>query len=235
MTRHSSNSLRRWLGVGLALLTLVVIGRVAGGYLPAFALWVQSLGMWGPVAFIAGYIVATVAFIPGALMTLAAGAIFGLIAGTVYAFLGETLGGAVAFLISRRLARENFERRLAGTPRFMAIDRAVAAHGRRIIFLLRLSPGIPFNFLNYALGLTHVRFTDYLVASLGMLPGALLYVYYGKLAGDVAAIAGGMPIAKGPGYYALLAVGLIATIVVTMLVTRIARRAVADATAGLPS
>ena len=99
--------------------------------------------------------------------------------------------------------------------RFAAIDRAVGAQGRKIVFLLRLSPIFPFNLLYYALGLTRVRLADYLVASLGMIPGTLLYVYSGKLAGDVAAVAGGAGVERGAGYYALLGLGFLATVVVT--------------------
>jgi uncharacterized membrane protein YdjX (TVP38/TMEM64 family) len=84
--------------------------------------------------------------------------------------------------------------------------------------------------MNYALGLTRVRFRDYALASFGMLPATVLYVYSGKLIGDVAALAGGAPLERGPGDYALLAVGLIATLAVTILVTRIARRALGELT-----
>lgn len=213
-----------------AVVGLILIGRYAGGYLPAFVAWVNSLGVWGPVVFIAGYVVAAVAFVPGSVLTLAAGAIFGLAKGVVIVFIAAVLGSAAAFLVSRYVARGAIERRLTGNARFAAIDRAVGAQGRKIVFLLRLSPVFPFNLLNYGLGLTKVRFADFLVASVGMLPGTLLYVYYGKLAGDVAALAGGSAIEKGTGYYAVLLLGLVATVVVTTLVTRIARRALADAT-----
>jgi len=214
--------------VGLA--GLVLLGRAAGRYIPQFAQWVNKLGFWGPVVFILGYTVAAVAFVPGSLLTLAAGAIFGLAQGVVYVFIAAVLGSSAAFLVSRYVARQAIERRLANNPRFAAIDRAVGAQGRRIVFLLRLSPVFPFNLLNYGLGLTQVRFADYVVASVGMLPGTLLYVYYGKLAGDVAALAGGAAPEKGPGYYAVLLLGLVATIVVTTLVTRTARRALQEAT-----
>ena len=92
----------------------------------------------------------------------------------------------MAFLVARYIARGAIEQRLEGDRRFAAIDRAVGREGRKIVFLLRLSPVFPFNLLNYALGLTNVRFVDYFIACLGMIPGTLLYIYYGKLAGDVA-------------------------------------------------
>ena len=107
---------------------------------------------------------------------------------------------------------------------------AVGAEGWKIVFLLRLSPVFPFNLLNYALGLTRVRFADYLTASVGMLPGTVLYVYSGKLLGDVTALAGGAAVEKGAGYYAVVVLGLLATVAVTVVVTRAARRALGEAT-----
>ncbi|MGN6391786.1 MAG: TVP38/TMEM64 family protein [Gemmatimonadales bacterium] len=196
--------------------------------MPAFAAWVDRLGAWGPAAFIVGYALATVAFVPGSLLTLAAGAIFGLARGTLLVFVAATLGASLAFLIARYAARTAVERRLADDPRFMAVDRAIGAEGRRIVFLLRLSPLVPFNLLNYALGITRVRFVDYLVASIGMLPGTLLYVYYGKVAGDLARLAAG--VRRDAGYFLVLGLGLLATVVVTVLVARTARRALRRAT-----
>jgi uncharacterized membrane protein YdjX (TVP38/TMEM64 family) len=216
--------------IAVGVVVLLLLGRAAGRYIPQFAQWVHDLGVWGPIVFIIGYAVATVAFVPGSLLTLAAGAIFGLAAGVVYVFVAATVGSAAAFLVSRYLARSAIERRLASNAKFAAIDRAVGAQGRKIVFLLRLSPVFPFNLLNYGLGLTQVRFADYLVASVGMLPGTVLYVYYGKLAGDVAALAGGAAPEKGTGYYAVLFLGLAATIAVTTVVTRTARRALKEAT-----
>jgi len=207
------------------VVVLVVFGRQVGAYVPQFAVWVNSLGVWGPVVFILGYAVATVAFAPGSILTLTAGAVFGLGKGVLYVFVAAVLGSSAAFLVSRHLARTVIEQRVAGNARFAAIDRAVSAQGRKIVFLLRLSPVFPFNLLNYALGLTNVRFVDYLVASIGMIPGTLLYVYYGKLAGDVAALAGGAAVEKGAAYYVVLVLGLAATVLVTTLVTRTARRA----------
>jgi uncharacterized membrane protein YdjX (TVP38/TMEM64 family) len=214
----------------LAIGVVVVLGRAAGGYVPQFAQWVDSLGFWGPVVFVLGYAAAAVAFVPGSILTLAAGAIFGIGKGVVLVFIAAVLGSSAAFLVSRYVARAAIERRLAGNAKFAAIDRAVGAQGRKIVFLLRLSPVFPFNLLNYGLGLTNVRFGDYVLASLGMIPGTILFVYYGKLAGDVAALAGGAAVEKGAGYYAVLALGLAATVVVTTIVTRTARHALKQAT-----
>jgi uncharacterized membrane protein YdjX (TVP38/TMEM64 family) len=220
----------RWSAIALALAVLLLLGRRLAAAIPAFAAWVEGLGAWGGIAFVAGYALAVIAFVPGSLLTLAAGAIFGLARGTFYVLLAATLGATGAFLVARHLVRPWVERRMAASPRFDAIDRAIASQGRRIVFLLRLSPAFPFTLLNYALGVTRVRFADYVVASLGMLPGTLLYVYYGKLAGEVARLAGGAEAPRGVGYYAVLALGLAATIAVTTQVTRLARRALQQAT-----
>lgn len=212
-----------------AVAALVLLGRLAGGRLPAVLAWVDGLGAWGPLALIGIYAASTVLFVPGSLLTLAAGALFGVLWGTVYAFIGATLGATLAFLVSRYLARGSVERRLRGDARFQRLDRAIGREGFRVAFLLRLSPVLPFVLLNYALGLTRIRFVHYFLASFGMLPGTLLYVYNGRLAGEVAALgAAGAP-SRGPWYYAFLALGLVATIVVTVRVTRIARRALQQA------
>ncbi|MEE2663829.1 MAG: TVP38/TMEM64 family protein [Myxococcota bacterium] len=219
----------KWaLGV-FGLVALVLAGREAAGSLDSFASWIEGLGIWAPIVFITGYAVAVASLLPGSVLTIAGGAIFGLGAGTAYAFGAAVLGSIGGFLIARYLARGWVEQRIETDERFRAIDRAVAENGLKITFLLRLSPAFPFSFLNYVLGLTRVSFRDYLLASFGMLPGTLLYVYYGKLAGDVASAAAGAPQGNTAGLVINL-VGLVATIAVTVSVTRIARRALAQAT-----
>jgi len=211
-----------------ATAALYWLGRQVGDQVPRFTAWVDSLGFWGPLIYCVGYVIATIAFVPCSLLTLAAGAVFGLWEGTALVLVSATIGSSLAFLIARRVARGAVERRIAGDPRFAAIDRAVAEQGRRVVFLMRLSPIFPYNLLNYALGLTRVRFVDYFVASIGMLPGTFLYVYVGKGIGSLAALGAGQRLESGPGRTALLIVGLVATILVTALVTRAARRALAE-------
>ena len=223
----------RWqaLALGLAALAgLVLIARTGGEALPAAAEWVQGLGAWGPAAFIALYALAIVLFVPGSLLTLAGGALFGVWAGVAYVFSAAVLGSTLAFGIARYGARGWVEQRIATNPRFAALDRAVGEEGLKIAFLLRLSPAFPFTFLNYALGLTRVRVRDYLLASLGMLPGTFLYVYSGRVIGDVAQLAAGVNVERGGGYFLVLALGLAATAAVTVLITRMARRALDQST-----
>ena len=221
----------RALALAAALAALLLLGRLVGDAIPRFAGWVEGLGALGPAVFVAGYAAAVVAFAPASLLTLAAGAIFGVLEGTLYVFVAASLGACLAFLLARHGARRLVEQRIAGDRRFAAIDRAIGEQGRRIVLLLRLSPAFPFNLLNYALGLTRVRFADYALACVGMLPGTLAYVYSGSLLGDVAAAVGGASPERGPAQWALVAAGLAATIAVTAIVTRIARRALAEATA----
>ncbi len=227
-TASRTRTVLKFFFAAAALAALVWAGKELGGYVPRFAGWVDGLGIWGPLVFIAGYAVATVAFVPGSLLTLAAGAIFGLGKGTLLVFFGSAIGASGAFLIARYLARGAIERRLEGHPRFRSIDGAVGRQGRKIVFLLRLSPVFPYSLLNYGLGLTRVRFVDYLIACVGMLPGTFLYVYYGKALGSLAAVAGGNQPDKGWADWALLGVGLVATVVVTTIITRIARRALKE-------
>lgn len=205
-------------------------GRALGDRALQAAEWATSQGAAGNVLFIAGYAIATVLLIPGSILTLAAGALFGIAHGSALVFAGAVVGSSLAFLLSRHLVRPLVERRIQGDRRFAAIDQAIGQEGRRIVFLLRLAPVFPFSVLNYGLGLTGVRYLDYLVASVGMLPGTLLYVYYGKLAGDLTTLAAGAPTSRGTGYWIVFALGLAATAAVSILVTRTAKRALASAT-----
>jgi uncharacterized membrane protein YdjX (TVP38/TMEM64 family) len=227
---QSTFSLARIGALLLLLVALALGGRQVAGLVPQFTAWVQGLGAWGPLLFVAGYAVATVSLVPASLLTLAAGATFGVVAGTVYVLAGAILGSSAAFLISRYVARPALEKRVAAHPRFAAINGAVAREGRKIVFLLRLSPVFPFGLLNYALGVTRVSFPDFLLASVGMVPGTLLYTYSGHLAGDLAVLAAGSGPPRGPAYYTLITAGLVATVLVTVLVTRLARRALSTAT-----
>jgi uncharacterized membrane protein YdjX (TVP38/TMEM64 family) len=206
---------------------LFLAGRQLGGRLEAFTAWVDGLGPWAPAAFVLGYAVATVAFVPGSLLTLTAGAVFGLVWGTVYAWTGATLGAGAAFLIARYCARGWVERKLEGKPRFQELDRSIGRDGGKIVALLRLAPIFPFVLLNYALGLTRVRFVHYLWACLAMVPGTLLYVYYGYVGRQALAGAGE---GKTVWDWVLLGVGLLAVLAVTVIITRKARRALAAET-----
>jgi uncharacterized membrane protein YdjX (TVP38/TMEM64 family) len=194
------------------------------GWIESVVTFIVNQGAWGAAIFVAAYVLASLVMAPAFVLTLAAGAIFGLWRGTALVFLSAALGASAVFAIASPLSRSRLLRWLDRDPRVAAVRLAVAGEGAWVMFLLRLSPVIPFVLLNYALALSGVRYRDYLLASVGMLPAITMYVYYGKVAGDVARLAAGVAPPRGPEYYLLLAIGLVATVVAATAVTRAARR-----------
>jgi uncharacterized membrane protein YdjX (TVP38/TMEM64 family) len=220
-----------WIGLAVVAVGLLALGgRSLGALVPVITARVEEFGVLAPLAFIGFCALAEVAFVPGSLLTLAAGAMFGVVYGALVAMLGATLGAAAAFLAARHGLRRFVEPRVRASPRLGALDRALEREGRKVVFLVRLTPLIPFNVLNYALGVTRVRFRDYLIGSVGMLPGSLLYASYGKIAGDAVRVSAGVMPARGAGYYVLLGAGVLATLAVTLILSRAARRALSDLT-----
>jgi uncharacterized membrane protein YdjX (TVP38/TMEM64 family) len=187
--------------------------------------WVESLGTMGAIAFIGIYIVSTVAFLPGSILTLGAGVLFGVWLGAICVFIGATLGATAAFLIGRYVARDWIAKKIAGNDQFKAIDRAVGKEGLKIVTLTRLSPVFPFNLLNYAFGLTGVSIQDYVIGSLGMIPGTIMYVYIGSLAGSIALIGMEAQPTNPILQWTMRIAGFIATVAVTIYITRIAKQA----------
>ncbi|MBI5154115.1 TVP38/TMEM64 family protein [Candidatus Poribacteria bacterium] len=225
------------LKLKLVLAVVVVTGLLVasrlfpiGEYLKQFLDWIRELGPLGYGLFVLAYVAASVFFLPGSVLTLGAGAVFGLAGGFAAVSIGSTLGGAASFLVGRFLARDAIAKRVQGNARFAAIDQAVGREGFKIVLLTRLSPVFPFNLLNYAYGLTKVPFWQFVFASwLGMMPGTLLYVYLGTAAGDLAGAGTGSASSGGWGL-AVKLLGLAATIAVTVVITRVARKALAAAT-----
>lgn len=218
-----------------ALLAAAVIGGVAAAahflnlqqFLKEALVWISGLGALGVLFFILLYILACLFMLPGSILTLGAGVIFGVVNGAVTVLIGATLGATCAFLTGRYAARSWVARRIAGNEKFKAVDESVGREGWKIVLLTRLSPIFPFNLLNYAYGVTQVRLRHYILASgVGMIPGTLMYVYLGSLAGDLATLGvGGQT--RTTAEWVLYGVGLLATIAVTIFVTRVARRALA--------
>ncbi|MBO1060701.1 MAG: hypothetical protein AN483_13645 [Aphanizomenon flos-aquae MDT14a] len=190
--------------------------------------WINSLGSLGGIVFIGIYIIATLAFLPAAILTLGAGVIFGVIWGSLYVFVGATLGAIAAFLVGRYLARGWVKEKISSYKKFTNIDQAVSKEGLKIVFLIRLSPLFPFNLLNYALGLTNVSLKDYSLASFGMIPGTIMYVYLGYLAGDLALIGNKNQPDNMIFHWLIQIIGLISTIAVTVYVTKIAKKSLEE-------
>jgi len=221
----------------LSLLAAIVIGLfVAMKLLPvqqwlrSFNDWVGQMGIVGIFIFIGVYALATILLAPGSVLTIGAGFAFGLWKGFLAVAAGSTLGAALAFLVARFIARERVAAIAQRNEKFREIDSAIGKQGAKLIFLLRLSPVIPFNLSNYLYGLTGVQFWPYVLASwIGMMPGTLLYVYIGT-AGQaaVSAAAGGEAMKHSWQYWTFLSIGLLATIIVTIWVTKIARDALRE-------
>ena len=212
-----------------ALLTLIVAVALSpvGEWVTLAVEWIErhQQGSW--LAFVAAYVVAAVLVIPGSILTLAAGFLFGLPTGVVLVSIGSVLGAGAAFLVGRFFARDWVADRIAGLPRFKALDSATRHEGFVIVLLARLSPLFPFNLLNYGLGLTGVTFRDYILASwVGMLPVTVVYVYIGTLAKDLTQLTSG-DFDRGPAGIVLLVAGFVATVALTVLITRKANRTLA--------
>ncbi len=213
------------LGAGLVIAVLALVSLDLNQLLRGSLNWISGLGSWGPIVFIFFYVAACILFLPGSLLTLGGGFVFGVVKGSLFVWISAILGASVCFLIGRYLARDWVTKKIEGHESFKRIDEAIAEEGWKIVGLTRLSPVFPFNLLNYGLGLTKVSFRDYFLAScLGMLPGTLLYVYLGSLAGDLALL-GQTGQTRSPVEWTLYLVGLLATLAVTVYITRIARRA----------
>lgn len=164
--------------VAAAFLSVRFLGL--GEYLDSerLRLWVDGYGVWGPVVYILVYSIAPSLMMPGVALTVVGGVLFGPVRGSVYVMTGATIGASVAFLIARHMGREWVEGVLKG-GRFEELDARVERQGWKIVAFTRLIPLFPFNFLNYAFGLTRIKFTHYLIASfIFMIPGAVAYVVF---------------------------------------------------------
>jgi uncharacterized membrane protein YdjX (TVP38/TMEM64 family) len=215
-----------------AVLVVIVAMAATGAYFLPIAQWTtvladraRSTGSIGVVIFVAAYITATVALLPGSLLTLAAGFAYGPVWGLVVVSPASVAGATAAFLLGRTFLRDWAARKTRDSARVRAITRAVQHEGFKIVLLLRLSPLVPFNVLNYALSLSNVRLGTYVTASaIGMLPGTAMYVYLGSLAPTAAQLSAAAQ-RGGAGRIGLYIAGLAATIAVVVIATRAANRA----------
>jgi uncharacterized membrane protein YdjX (TVP38/TMEM64 family) len=209
---HTQDETRKNPGKPLLLIALLalVVGGVhlsgAGAYLQQEKLQalIADYGALAPAVYILVYALAPVLFLPGLPLTIVGGILFGPVWGVVYTMAGATIGASLAFLTARYLARDWVAAKLTG-PRWAKLDREVATHGWKVVAFTRLIPAFPFNLLNYAFGLTRVRFSHYLVATfVCMLPACIAFIVFsssllGLITGKVSPTA-------------LLGVGLIALV-----------------------
>ncbi|MGD1807518.1 TVP38/TMEM64 family protein [Dapis sp. BLCC M126] len=233
LTTNKSRKLKKivkFILLFIVITSLIIIGKYFNlpEVLKNTLIWIESLGFWSPIAFIIIYNLATLLLIPGSVLTLGGGVIFGVFLGSIYVFFASTLGATIAFIIGRYISRDWVCQQLSQYPKFKAIDVAVVKEGFKIVFLTRLCPLFPFNLLNYAFGVMQVSLKDYIFGSLGMIPATFMYVYIGSLMCDIALIG----TSQQPTNFTIEVtkwiikiVGLIATILVTIYVTRLAKKA----------
>jgi len=219
-TAKSAASMWKWF-VGAGVLIALIVGWF---FLPvkewsdSFQSWIKDLGAWGVLIFGVVYIVATVFLVPVSVLTVIAGLAFGVAIGFPLVLVSATIGATLAFLVARYLMHKRVESLVAKRTKFKAVKQAVSEGGWKIVGLLRLSPLVPFNLQNYFYGITDVKLVQYVPATfVGIMPGTLLYVYLGA-AGKAASGEGG-----GPLQWTFFAVGLIATVAVTVFVTKKAK------------
>ena len=212
-----------------ATIALAAIFLPLGKILFAFIETTRQMGAWGPLLLVAAYVPASLFFLPGMVLALAAGYLFGVVVGTVAVSLGATLGATAAFLAGRTLGRDLVEAGISGNARYKNIDRIIAERGFRFVLMLRLSPLFPFNVLNYLFGLSGISLGDYVIGSwLGMIPATVMYVYLGTML-KAFEESGGLP--GGSGQTTLLIGGLAAIIAVTVLAVRMIGKIIREASA----
>jgi uncharacterized membrane protein YdjX (TVP38/TMEM64 family) len=193
-----------------------------------FIHWAKGMGAAGGVVYALFYIAGTALFFPGLPLTLGAGFLYGAVIGTLVVSPASVVGASLAFLIARYFARDWVTRRLKKYPQAAAIDRAIEKNGFKAVVLLRLQPVLPFNILNYALGLTSIRLRDYMLASwIGMFPATVLYVYLGSVMNDISDLLRGRPNSGVAGRF-LLWGGLAAIVILVWWLGRIAKKALRD-------
>lgn len=209
-----------WRSVALVVLILCVIVTLRylgiGEKLGDLRQWIEEFGSLAPLVYVLIYIIAVVAALPGAAITIAGGALFGSVTGVILVSIGSTIGASLAFIIARYVARNAIVRRLSTNETFQKLDRMTEEHGAIIVAITRLVPLFPFNLLNYGFGLTKVPFWTYVFWSwLCMIPGTILYVV-----GTDAVVSG---ISQGNVPWQLVA-ALFAAGIVLFLLVKFARR-----------
>lgn len=191
--------------------------------------WFAQMGFLGILVFALSYAVAAIAFIPCMPWTIAAGVFFGFTRGLLAVLLGSTLGAAACFLLARGIGREAIAEKLRRNQKFSLIDHAIGREGWKIVILLRMMP-VPFGLSNYCYGLTAITFSHYMIATwAGMLYGNVVFVYLGAV--GKRSLESGQLGHRHPLEYALTVVSLIAAFVVSTVLRRIAKTAVAQAEA----
>lgn len=219
--REQITTVAKLASLALPIALGIGVGRLASPYLPGFSTWVHGLGAWAPIAFVVAYVLVTICMLPAFVLTMAGGAVFGVLQGSVLVFIGSTIGAVIAFTLGRTILRERVAQQVQRNATLTVIDRVIGEDGLKLMFLIRLSGMAPFVLTNYALGVTTVRLRDFVLAMFGMIPTIGAFAAFGR--------AGVQTGAEKPTW--LLGLGIAATVMLTVTITRIAQRAIREAEA----
>ncbi len=230
LARAHSRAALPYLAIGLLMLiAIVVVGRDIDHHINAIESWITNLGPWGVLAFVGLFVLATSFLLPDTVLCIIAGALFGLGWGLAAVVAGSLLAGALQFALSRQLLRAPIQRALATRPSLAAIQRAVSRDQFRLQVLLRLTPLNPAT-ISYLLGAAGVRFSGFLIGCLALTPNLAIEVYFGHAGKHVARMASGDTRTTHLHDLAIIG-GLAVCIIVIVLISRTARRAVMQAVA----
>jgi len=219
-TECSSRKLSK-IAIVLVILTFLVLAIVYNSTTKKvaedFLEWIGDHPIEGALAFIAAYIITTVLFVPGTILTIGAGYIYaqvqgvaiGVLIATVVVFIGAFCGATLSFLIGRYVFGDLVEKWTAEYQQFSIVQKVIEAEGLKVSFLLRLSPLLPYNLLNYAFGLTTVSLRDYCLALFGMLPGTIAYTFIGSSVSSIQNIASASKDNGGTGLLVFIIVGTV--------------------------
>ncbi len=228
LLRASSRTLLPYLAATLCtIVALLIAGNALEHHINAIEIWINRLGPWGVFAFIGLFVIATSLLVPDTVLCIIAGALFGVGWGAVAVLFGTLTAGTVQFFLAHYVIRSRIQRFLTGRPTLAAIQRAVIQDEFRLQLLVRLTPVNP-AMLSYLLGAAGVRFWRFLLASLATAPSLLVEVYFGHTGKHVIRLAGGATKMAAPQILILIG-GLAICIVVLIVISRMARKALREA------
>ena len=223
---HASTIVLRLLVGACVLATIIWFGRHVGAEIKAMEAWIAGLGVWGSIVFVGIMIILTSLFVPDTLLAIAAGVLFGLLWGTVLTVVGAVITATLDYLAARKLLRVRIEKILEGHPKLRAIQRMARQKGLRLQLLLRLSPISPVS-VSYVLGAAGARYSTFLIATAGLIPGLFVEVYFGHLASHLTKVAGNVS-SHSTMHTVVIVAGFVVCIVLMVFVARAVTKALVE-------
>ncbi len=220
-----------WVRNGLILVVivggLIASGQWIGSHLPAFEMWIMTIGWWGLLIFIGLFAVLSLFQFPESILAISAGIIWGIWEGFLVVSIANVVGSAIGFWVYRFILRERVHAMLLRHPRLQVVEQAVSQKGFKLMFLLRLGP-FNYSILNAILGASDVRFRPFMLSLIGAFPGNFATVYFGTVAMHIAQKSAGVD-NLSQTHELIMLVGLVVTVVVCLFIAKVARRALKQA------